>query len=159
MVTKKKKIIVLVSMVALLVLTGFLNLTLNKQAVTTTSSENFQKSANFFETYRLDRDNARQEQALYFQAIIDSKNSTEESRQEAKASLQNLAAKKEQELVLEGCILAKGFDDAVVSFTDNYVNVMIKAKELSEAEVAQIVDVVEKQTSKSIDNIKIIPVE
>lgn len=71
----------------------------------------------------------------------------------------NLAAKQEQELVLEGYILAKGFNDAVVSFTDNYVNVMVKSGELNEAQVAQIVEVVQEQTSKSIDNIKIIPVE
>ena len=160
MLTKKKKIIVLVSMVALLVLTGFLNLTLNKQTISTTSTTEQTISAqSFFESYRVDRNTSREQQVLYYKAILESENSTEDAKKEAEASLSSLAAKQEQELVLEGYILAKGFNDAVVSFTDNYVNVMVKSSELSEAEVAQIVEVVQEQTSKSIDNIKIIPVE
>ena len=61
-------------------------------------------------------------------------------------------------MLLEGYIKSKGFNDAVVSFTENFVNVMVSAQSLTEAEVAQIVQVVQEQTSKSIDNIKIIPV-
>lgn len=159
MFTKKKKIIVLCSMVALLVLTGFLNLTLNKQTLSTTSTENTISSQSFFESYRIDRNTSREQQVLYYKAIIESENSTTEAKDEAQKSLSSLAAKQEQELVLEGYILAKGFNDAVVSFTDNYVNVMVKSSELSQEQVAQIVEVVEEQTSKSIDNIKIIPVE
>lgn len=159
MFTKKKKIIVLCSMVALLVLTGFLNLTLNKQTLSTTSTENTISSQSFFESYRIDRNTSREQQVLYYKAIIESENSTMEAKDEAQKSLSSLAAKQEQELVLEGYILAKGFNDAVVSFTDNYVNVMVKSSELSQEKVAQIVEVVEEQTSKSIDNIKIIPVE
>ena len=160
MFTKKKKIIVLASMVALLVLTGFLNLTLNQQAISTTSTQNAQiSSQSFFEAYRIDRNTAREQQALYYKAIIESENSTNEAKHEAEVNLSLMASKQEQELVLESYILAKGFNDAVVSFTDNYVNVMVKATELTEAQVAQIVEVVQEQTSKSIDNIKIIPVE
>ena len=159
MFTKKKKIIVLVSMVALLVLTGFLNLTLNKQTISTTSTENTVMAQSFFESYRMDRNSSREQQVLYYQAVLESENSTEDAKKEAEKSLSSLAAKQEQELVLEGYILAKGFNDAVVSFTDNYVNVMVKSSELNDAQVAQIVEVVQEQTAKSIDNIKIIPVE
>ncbi len=160
MFTKKKKIVVLVSMVALLVLTGFLNLTLNKQTISTTSTTEQNISAqSFFESYRVDRNSSREQQVLYYKAVLESENSTEEAKKEAEKSLSSLAARQEQELVLEGYILAKGFNDAVVSFTDNYVNVMVKSSELNDEQVAQIVEVVQEQTSKSIDNIKIIPVE
>lgn len=159
-ITKKKKVIVLVSMVALLVLTGFLNLTLNKQATSAASTtEDTTAYQNFFQSYRIDRNTTREQQKLYYQAIIDSTNTSSQSRSEAESALKEIASKQEKELVLEGYILAKGFEDAVVSFTDNYVNVMVKAESLTESEVAQIVDVVQAQTAKSIDNIKIIPVE
>ena len=157
MVTKKKKIVILSTMVALLVLTGFLNLTFNQQVASQTSGQT--TTASFFETYRVDREAARDQQALYYQAILDSANSSATAKEEAEANISALAGKEEQELVLEGYILAKGFEDVVVSFTENYVNVMVKASELTEAEVAQIVQVVQEQTQKSIDNIKIIPVE
>lgn len=159
MFTKKKKIVVLVSMVALLVLTGFLNLTLNKQAISTTSTEESYSTQSFFESYRVDRNTSREQQVLYYKAVLESENSTEEAKKEAEKNLSQMAAKQEQELVLEGYILAKGFNDAVVSFTDSYVNVMVKSSELNDAQVAQIVEVVQEQTAKSIDNIKIIPVE
>lgn len=156
--TKKKKIIILTTMVALLIVTGFLNLTLNQQAISTTTGGNV-TSASFFETYRVDRDASREQQSLYYQAILNSANSSDEAKTEAQNNLTNLAKISEQELQIEGYILAKGFEDVVVSLTDNYVNVMVKSAELTEAEVAQIVEVVQGQTEKSIDNIKIIPVE
>lgn len=158
MITKKKKIIILSAMVALLVLTGFLNLTLNNHAATTTGGQET-NNASFFETYRVDRDASREQQSLYYKAILESQNATEEAKTQAQTNLDSLAGTSKKELALESLILAKGFEDVVVSFTENYVNVMVKAKELTEAEVAQIVDVVQKQTQKSIDNIKIIPVE
>ncbi len=160
MVTKKKKIFVLSAMMVLLVVTGFLNLALNtnNNAVISTGGENLTQNANFFASYRTERDNARAEEKLYYQVILDSANSSQEARQNATDALSKLAATQESELLLEGYILAKGFEDVVVSFTENFVNVMVKAEELTESEVAQIVDVVQIQTSKSIDNIKIIPV-
>ncbi len=157
MITKKKKIVVLTAMVALLVLTGFLNLTLNEGTVPTNTDQT--ATQNFCANYRTDRDSARNIQRLYWSAILDSANSTTTAREQATLNLNELAAKIEKELNLEGYILAKGFADVVVSFTDNYVNVMVKSQELTEAEVAQIVQVVQEQTKKSIDNIKIIPVE
>ncbi len=158
MVTKKKKIIVLSIMMVLLVATGFLNLSLNTQAEQTQIVSG-SETLSFFESYRADRDTARTQQKMYYTSIIESANTSEESRESAETSLKNLAAKIEKELVLESCILAKGFEDTVVSFSDTYVNVMVKSSELTESEVAQIVQIVQEQTSKSIDNIKIIPIE
>ncbi len=160
MVSKKKKIIVLGVMMGLLVLTGFLNITLNQntgEAIHT--SGNITTSANFFTTYRTDRDTAREQEKLYYTAILESANSTTEAKNTAQESLANIASKIENELYLEGNIKAKGFDDVIVSMTNNFVNVMVKASELSDNQVAQIVQVVQEQTQKSIDNIKIIPVE
>ena len=65
----------------------------------------------------------------------------------------------EKELVVEGLIKAKGFEDCVVSLTDANVNAVIKTKELNSSEVAQIVSVIQSQLSVGIENIKIIPVE
>lgn len=159
MVTKKKKIIVLSVMMGLLVLTGFLNITLNSSSGDVVHTSGTVTSANFFTSYRTDRDNARTQEKLYYTAILESANSTAEAKATATDTLNNLAAMIEQELYLEGNIKAKGFNDVIVSMSNNFVNVMVKSAELSDAQVAQIVQVVQEQTSKSIDNIKIIPVE
>lgn len=160
MISKKKKIIVLCSMMVLLVITGFLNLTLNSNnsAVISTGSESTSQKGNFFANYRTERDSARAQEKLYYQVLLDSANASTEAKKNAESAIAKIAATMESELLLEGYIVAKGFNDAVVSFTENFVNVMVDKDELTEAEVAQIVQVVQEQTAKSIDNIKIIPV-
>lgn len=158
MSSKKKKIIVLSVMMGVLVLTGFLNVTLNQGDEVINTSTNV-KTGNFFSSYRTDRDNAREQEKLYYAAILESASSTQEAKSNATSALNNIASMVESELFLEGNIKAKGFSDVVVSMSNNFVNVMVSAQKLSEAEVAQIVEVVQQQTNKSIDNIKIIPVE
>ncbi len=159
MVTKKKKIIVLSVMMGLLVLTGFLNITLNQSGQGIVDTGGNVTTANFFTSYRAERDTARDQEKLYYTAILESASSTAEAKESAQTALANIAAQIESELYLEGNIKAKGFDDVIVSMSNNFVNVMVKATELTDAQVAQIVQVVQEQTSKSIDNIKIIPVE
>ncbi len=156
--SKKKKIIVLSVMMGLLVLTGFLNVTLSQTDEVVHTSTNV-KSGNFFSNYRTDRDNARDQEKLYYSAILESASSTQEAKQDATSALNNIAVTVESELYLEGNIKAKGFSDVVVSMSNNFVNVMVSASKLTDSEVAQIVQVVQEQTNKSIDNIKIIPVE
>ena len=70
-----------------------------------------------------------------------------------------LISQMEQELIVEGLIKAKGFEDCVISITDSNVNAVVKAEELSSTEVAQIVAVIQSQLNTGIENIKIIPVE
>jgi len=156
---KKKKIIVLSVMMGLLILTGFLNVTLSQTSGEVISTSTNVKSGNFFTSYRADRDSARDQEKLYYSAILESASSTQEAKSNATSALNNIAAMVESELYLEGNIKAKGFSDVVVSMSNNFVNVMVSADKLTDAEVAQIVQVVQEQTNKSIDNIKIIPVE
>ena len=65
----------------------------------------------------------------------------------------------ETELVTEGLIKAKGFEDVIVTSTNANVNVVVKSAELTSNQVAQIVSIVQEQTGMAIDYIKIIPVE
>lgn len=157
MFTKKKKIIVLASMIMLLVVTGFLNIKLNS---TQNESQSVSySSASFFDTYREDRTTNRNESIAYYNSIISSTYSSSEAIEAAEEKKNVLIENMTKELTMEGLIKAKGFSDAIVCCSDNYVNVIVKAESLLEDEVAQIVDVVQIQTKKDIDYIKIIPVE
>ena len=158
MVSKKKKIIVLSVMMVLLVATGFLNLALNNNTPTTQTSTTV-TSANFFTTYRQDRQATRNQEILYLDAIISSSTATTEAKQVAENKKIELVKMMEQELVLEGLIKAKGFDDTIVTMTTSNINIIVKDASLESSEVAQIVQIVKDSTGKDIDNIKIIPVE
>ncbi len=157
MLSKKKKIIILSVMAVLLVVTGVLNVALNKGVVETGGSNI--TSANFFATYRSDRQSVRNEEISYYDAIIASAESSAEAKANAEAKKQELIKCMETELVTEGLIKAKGFEDVIVTSTSSNVKVVVKAGELTANQVAQIVDIVMEQTGMAIDYIKILPVE
>ena len=156
MLTKKKKIIILSVMAVLLVVTGYLNIALNRGVVETGGNVT---TANFFSTYRSDRESVRSEEIKYYDAIIASAESSAEAKASAETKKAGLIKAMETELVTEGLIKAKGFEDGIVTSTTSNVKVVVKSAELTKSQVAQIVDIVKEQTGLAIDYIKIIPVE
>ena len=158
--TKKKKIIVLTTMVALLVITGILNVVLNTGAMQTTTTNTEYSSASFFSTYRTDRTNTRNEAIEYYRDLLNNTELTTETKQEYETKINELISAMSTELSMETMIKSKGFSEALVSYSDTYINVIVKSAELNESEVAQIVEVVQSQSdNRDIDFIKIIPVE
>lgn len=156
--SKRKKVIILSVMFVLLVVTGYLNIALNKTSTLTTTSQNV-VTGNFFVTYRTDRQSTRDQEIVYYDAIISSSASSAEAKASAEAKKQELIDNMEMELVTEGLIKARGFDDVIVTSASGCVNVIVKSATLTSNEVAQIVSIVQQQSNASIDNIKIIPVE
>lgn len=155
--SKKKKIIILSVMMLLLVVTGVLNLVLGNNVAKQTSTT--VTTGNFFTTYRTDRQSTRDQELLYYEAIIKSDSSTADAKNLAESKKLSLIDNMETELVTEGLIKAQGFEDCIVTSSANCVNVVVKSGELSASEVKKIVSIVKEQTGAKIDNIKIIPVE
>ena len=63
------------------------------------------------------------------------------------------------ELVLEGLIKALGFEDTIVTASTDNINIIIKSDELTENEVAQVLDIVVSETDKTALDVRILPVE
>lgn len=154
---KRTKIIILSAMVLLLGVTGYLNVVLNN-SIKQDSTPTVTTTANYFATYRQDRESNRERELLYYQAIIDSENTTEAESSKAKETMLSLVAQIEKELVVEGLIKGIGFDDCVMTITPQNINVVVKSTALSENEVAQIVSILQDELSASLENIKIMPV-
>lgn len=160
MLSKKKKFFIIAGFVVLLAVTGILNIVINNNVVKNVNAGfNETTTANFFTTYRADRQDTRNQEIVYLDAIISSASSSVEAKTAAETKKQELVAQMESELMLEGLIKAKGFEDAIVSTSSSNINVIVKSAELKESEVAQIVEIIQGQTNYNLDNIKIIPVE
>ena len=157
MLSKKSKIFVLVGMLALLVVTGYLNVYLNNRSKS--DSLVTANSADFFTTYRNDRTTTRNQTMLYLDSIIESDLSSKEAVAEAEKNKLALTGAMEAELNLEGTIKSMGFDDVVSSTGNDYCNVMVKTKELKSEQVAKILEAVTAQTGKTANYVRIIPVE
>lgn len=156
-----KKVIVLCSMVALLVLTGVLNFVLNGDLLSNDDPTQVDGGAvtTFFSNYRTDRETARAEEMSYLDAIISSEDSSAEAKATAEEMKQELLANIETELVIENLIKAKGFEDAIVTMSTDNVNVIIQKAELESTEVAQILGIILEETDYTASDVIVVPYE
>jgi len=90
--------------------------------------------------------------------IINNTNLSESAKVDAVNSMITLTEIAQMECDAEILLEAKGFEDAVVSISGESVDVMIGASELTEAQRAQIEDIVKRKTNVSAENIIISPV-
>ena len=153
---KRTKILILSLMIVLLGVTGYLNIVLNNSAKQTSTTVT---TTSYFTNYRNDRSSTRDQEILYYDAIIDSDSASAEAKENAQNSKLSLIATMEKELAVEGLIKFQGFEDCVISIKDAKVNVVVKSASLTENEVAQISTIVREQLGTELKNIVIIPAE
>ena len=113
--TKKKKIFIIFGMVALLVVTGCLNLFLNKEEVELQQTTSSQMS--LLTSYRASKLETRNSMLEIYDSII-ATSTDKEQIIETNALISDLAGRMEQETVLEGMIMASGYEDVVVTNSD-----------------------------------------
>ena len=92
------------------------------------------------------------------QALIDNTNISEEEKQEAVAQMVRMTELAEQEMAIETLMASKGFSEAVVSLTNDSADVVVDAAELTDANRAQIEDIVTRKTEIAPENIVITPI-
>lgn len=155
MKTNKKKIIVLVSLVVLLVATGVLNYFLNLKSIP--NDDQGVVTPTFFASYRQDREATRAEEILYLETIITSANADEQTIANAQQKKLAICDVMETELILEGLIKARGFEDCVVTITTDNVNVVVKHEDLSLEQAAQILDIIVTETTFTAPNVIVLP--
>lgn len=90
--------------------------------------------------------------------IIDNENLSDEQKQEAVNQMVAMTEIAEKEAAAETLLASKGFSEAVVSLTDESADVVVNAAELSDANRAQIEDIVTRKTGVAAENVVITPV-
>jgi stage III sporulation protein AH len=173
MVYMRKKIIAIVSLILLIAIAFVLNNGYTEKkannAQKTSSAQNVDSKAletmsykgkssfasDIFTAYREEREINRSRSIDALKEIVENKNTSKETREEAQKQIIKLTEVTNKEMVIENLIKAKGFQDAIVMIDNGVVNVIVEADKLSEEEVAQIVEIVSRQTGVSLDNIKI----
>ena len=95
---------------------------------------------------KVSREQVRAQNKETLQAIIDNTN------------LVRITEISEQEVAIETLMSAKGFSEAVVSLTEDSADVVVKADELTDANRAQIEDIVTRKTEIAPENIVITPI-
>lgn len=106
---------------------------------------------------KITREQVRAKNKESLQEIIDNKQLTEEQKKKAVNEMVELTKIAEKEAAAETMLSAKGFTDSVVSLSEESADVVVNAKELSEANRAQIEDIVIRKTGMAAENIVITP--
>ncbi len=96
---------------------------------------------------------AKNEESLY--AIIESTEVTDELKAEAVQDILAMTNRADMETGAEILLQAKGFSDCIVSISDTGVDVVINAASLTDAQLAQIEDIVKRKTGADADEIVI----
>lgn len=128
------------------------NKTVENQSVQTTGDTN-----QYFSETRTEKERVREQEVALHEKIIGNNSASKEARTKAQAELSAISQKWEKEMIIERLIKAKGFNDAVVFINDGSVNVVVlNGAKLSTAQVAQIQDIVTRETKVPLDKIKIV---
>lgn len=107
---------------------------------------------------KMNREQVRAENEAVLMEIINNVNLSEGEKAEATSQLIAMTAIAEKEAAAEMLLEAKGFTDAVVSVNGENVDVVVNAANLSDADRAQIEDIVKRKTEIAADKIVITPV-
>ena len=152
--SKKKKIVILSCMIALLSVTAVLNFVFSGGDTYTEST-----STAYFSEYRTQRLTSRNEQLLELDKII--AESAEDSliKETALTQKMQLTALTEQELKLESLIKAYGYEEVVVTMSLNSpnVSVVVKDSEFDQADAVKIYNILVQDNNIDSENINIIP--
>ncbi|MCD8077746.1 MAG: SpoIIIAH-like family protein [Lachnospiraceae bacterium] len=135
----------------------------NQQAATEEESESQPGDAvftsseivEFISQANLNKEQVRSENQELLQSIIDNENLSTEAKQDAVDQMVQMTAVAETENETETLLAAKGFESTVVSISGDSVDVVVGATELTDAQRAQIEDIVKRKTEISVENIVI----
>lgn len=107
---------------------------------------------------KVTREQVRAQNKESLNEIINNENLTEDQKQEAVNQLVEMTDLAEKEAAAETLLASKGFTDAVVSLTSDSADVVVNATELSDANRAQIEDIIVRKTGIAAQNIVITPI-
>ncbi len=107
---------------------------------------------------KLTREQLRAQNKETLMEVINSENVTDEQKQNAVDGIASLTDVAEREAAAELLLDAKGFEGSVVSITEGSADVVINMAQISDAQRAQIEDIVKRKTEIAGENIVITPV-
>lgn len=131
----------------------------NDQDVQSTPGEaifvNASGTVDFIVEAKLSKEYMRATNSESLNEIIANKDLSSEEKKAAVEKVAEIADISEKEIAAENLIMAKGFNDVVVTMTDGYVDVIIVSEEMDDKTRAQIEDIIKRKMDVSADKITI----
>jgi len=113
--------------------------------------------ASFFVQARLNREQSRSNERSILNDLINNANVETDQRAQAADAMLEIQRRIERETAAEAVIKSKGFSEVYVRISDNAVDIIVNKPELTEQDLAQIIDVVKRKTGMNETQIHISP--
>ncbi len=120
---------------------------------------NSSNDSSYFVQAKLDREQSRNKQKDMLNDMLNNENIDNEKKNEVTTAMLQIQQRIEKETAAESMIEAKGFNEVYVRIDDDTVDVVVDKEQLTDAEIAQIEDIVKRKTGVSADKIRITPLK
>ncbi len=120
---------------------------------------NTSNDSSYFVQAKLEREQSRAKQKDILTEMLNNSNVEQTQKAECADAMLKIQQRIEKETAAEAMIEAKGFNEVYVRIDDDTVDVVVNKESLSEAEIAQIEDIVKRKTGVSADKIRISPIK
>ncbi len=109
----------------------------------------------YFVESKLERDKMYSQMIESYQNILNNNQISEAQKEISENEIKNINNTKNAIMITENLIKNKGFEDVVIFVNGDSVNIIIKAKELTEEQIAQVQNIVTRELKAEIENIHI----
>ena len=120
---------------------------------------NSSNDSSYFMQAKLEREQARSKEKALLNEMLANENVESGEKSTAASAMLEIQQRIERETAAEAMIEAKGFKEVYVRIDDETVDVVVDRNELTDAEVAQIEDIVKRKTGYTSDKIRISPLK
>lgn len=120
---------------------------------------NMSGDSSYFLQAKLEREQVRAKQKDILTEMINNNNIEQGKKAEVADEMLQIQKRIEKEAAAEALIEAKGFKEAFVRIDENTVDVIVSKEALTDAEIAQIEDIVKRKTGINSENIRISPLK
>lgn len=125
------------------------------QADTTQETSTQTSNDDYFTRSKLERETMYSQMLETYTGILENEKISSEQKDIAENEIKNINDTKNAIMVVENLFETKGFENAIVFVNNPSVNVVIKAKELTIEQVAQVQNIVQRELKTEIENIHI----
>lgn len=109
----------------------------------------------YFVESRLERDKMYSQMLESYQNILSNNQISDAQKEISENEIKNINNIRNSIMITENLIKNKGFEDLVIFVNGDSINIIIKTKELSEEQIAQIQNIVSRELNGDIENIHI----
>jgi stage III sporulation protein AH len=119
---------------------------------------NTSRDSSYFVQAKLNREQSRATEKEILTDLINNANVEAAHKAKAADSMLEIQKRIERESAAEAMIESKGFSEVYVRIDDNSVDVVVNKEALTDAEIAQIEDIIKRKTGMSENQIHISPI-